>query len=225
MNGWTLEAAEFICSDVNIASEDILDVLTHLTNKSLVIVEEMEVGTRYRMLETIRQYAIEKLIESGERDASRDRHLEYFLRLAETAEPHLMRSEQLEWLPVLDADYENLRLAFEWALNKEAAKSSLRMCTALWWFWKIRARWLEGVHCIKRALAKSSQTQSINEKVARARTLRAQAALEWQLGNFRQMLTPAQESSCTGIRGFKQKRYCHCQVLCGHCSGAARRGL
>ena len=194
INGWTLAAAAAICSDANIESEDTLNVIAHLTNKSLVIMEKTQIGMRYRMLETIRQYADEKLIESGEIDERRDRHLDYFLRLAETAEPHLMRSEQLEWLPVLDGDYENLRFAFEWALNKEAANLSLKFCSALWWFWKIRGRWLEGLHCLKRALAKSSQTQSMNEKVARARALSVQAALEWHLGNFNQMLAPAQQS-------------------------------
>ena len=194
INGWTLNAAESICSDENIASEDILNVLTYLANKSLIIVEEKHVGTRYRMLETIRQYANEKLVESGQRDELCDRHLDYFLGLAQTSEPHLMQSEQLEWLPVLDADYENLRLAFEWALNKDKALPSLNLCSGLWWFWKIRGRWLEGLDCIKRALAKTSQAQSRNEKVARARTLAVQAALQWQLGNFEQMLLPAQQS-------------------------------
>ena len=194
MNGWTIEAAEQICSAANIASEDLLGVLTHLTNKSLVIIEKMQVGTRYRMLETIRQYAHARLVESGERDELRDRHLDYFLRLAETVEPHLMRSEQLEWLPVLDANYENLRFAFEWALNKETADSSLKLCNALWWFWKIRCYWLEGLGCIKRALAKPSRAQSINEKITRAKAFAVEAALEWQLGNYRQMLSPAQQS-------------------------------
>ena len=194
INGWTLDAAESICSDANIASEDLLDVLTHLTNKSLVITEKTQMGMRYRMLETIRQYANEKLVQSGEMDGLRDKHLDYFLRLAETAEPHLIRSEQLEWLSVLDADYENLRLAFEWALNKDTAESSLKFCKDLGWFWKFRSRWIEGLDCIRRALAKSSQTQSRNEKAARARALSVQATLEWQLGNYKRVLSVAQAS-------------------------------
>ena len=194
INGWTLNAAGFVCSDEKIDSEDIWNLLTNLTNKSLVIVEKKHVGTRYRMLETIRQYANEKLVESGERNELCDRHLNYFLSLAETAGPYLMRPEQLEWLPVLDADYANLRLAFEWSLHEDAAKSSLKLCNALWWFWKIRGRWLEGLDCTKRALTNTSQGQSGNEKATRARVFAVQAALEWQLGNFKQMLAPAQES-------------------------------
>jgi predicted ATPase/DNA-binding XRE family transcriptional regulator len=192
INGWTVEAAESICSDANILSQDILDVLTHLTNKSLVITEKTQIGMRYRMLETIRQYANEKLVQSGEIDELRDKHLDYFLRLAEIAEPHLMRSEQLEWLSSLNADYENLRLAFEWALSKETAEPSLKLCNALAWFWKFRSRWIEGMDCIKKALAKSSQTQSRNEKAARERAFAVQAALEWQSGNYQQVLSAAQ---------------------------------
>ena len=66
----------------------------------------------------------------------RDRHLAYFLELAEAAEPHLIRPEQLEWLAKLDADYENLRLALEWALTRESAEPSLRLCAALGHFWR-----------------------------------------------------------------------------------------
>jgi predicted ATPase/DNA-binding XRE family transcriptional regulator len=194
INGWTLEAAESICSGGDIRPEDIMNVLTNLTNKSLVIVEEKHVGTRYWMLETLRQYANERLVELGEREQLCDRHLDYFSHLAETARPHLMRSEQLEWLPVLDADYENLRLALEGSLKKVTAEASLKLCNNLWWFWKIRGRWLEGLDCTKRSLAKSSQHQSVSEKIARVRAFAVQSALEWQLGNFVQMLSPAQES-------------------------------
>src|SRR5690606_17086169 len=112
----------------------------------------------------------------------------YFLHLAEAVGQNLMRPEQLEWLPVVDADYSNMRLAFEWSLNKDAAESSLRLCNALWWFWKIRGRWLEGLDCTKRALSRPEQRQNRNEKIARARAYAVQVALEWQLGNFKQML-------------------------------------
>jgi predicted ATPase/class 3 adenylate cyclase/DNA-binding CsgD family transcriptional regulator len=194
VDGWTLEAAEAVCSDEEIKNDDILDLLEQLINKSLVIKEETENVSRYHMLETIRQYANEKLVEVEESNALQDKHLKYFLDLAETAEPHLIRPEQLEWLAQLDADYENLRLAFESALNQETAESSLNFCKALGWFWKVRCRWLEGRNRVKRALAKPSQNESKNEKAARVRALVTHADLEWQLGNFEQILSPAQES-------------------------------
>jgi predicted ATPase/DNA-binding XRE family transcriptional regulator len=194
VNGWTLEAAESICSDDYIKAGAILEMFTQLINKSLVIVAEIQRETRYHMLETIRQYANGKLVESGEKDNFRDRHLEYFLTLTETAAPHLIRSEQLEWLARLNADYENLRLALEWALSKKSAEPLLKLCINLWWFWKIRCYWLEGLTWIKRALAKPSRNESKNAKATRARALATQVDLEWQLGNFEQMLSPAQAS-------------------------------
>src|SRR3990172_6834379 len=125
VGGWTLEAAESVCDDATssgvVRSEDVLDLLEQLINKSLVITEEMGHESRYRMLETMRQYAHEKLVDAGERETLRDRHLEYFLQFAESAAPHLIRPEQLEWLGQLDADYENLRLALQSPLRKDTA--------------------------------------------------------------------------------------------------------
>jgi predicted ATPase/DNA-binding CsgD family transcriptional regulator len=194
IGGWTLEAAESVCSDELIKSDAILNLLEQLINKSLVFAEEVGHEARYHTLETIRQYANMRLVESGESDSLRDRHLEYFLNLAITAEPHLFSSDQLEWLPILETDYENLRLAFEWSLSNETTERSLKICTALWWFWKIRCYWLEGLSWVKRALTKPYQNEGIEQKVVRARALATQADLEWQLGNFEQMLSPAQES-------------------------------
>lgn len=194
VNGWTLDAAESICADLDIKSKDILDLLDQLIKKSLVNTEAIQYVTRYRMLETIRQYANERLVESGEKDALRAKHLEYFLKLVETAAPHLIRPEQLEWLAKLDADYENLRLALEWALSRETAEPSQDLCGALCWFWEIRCYWLEGLNWVKRALAKPYHNESKSENATRARALYTYAQLEWQLGNFEQMLSPAQES-------------------------------
>jgi predicted ATPase/class 3 adenylate cyclase/DNA-binding CsgD family transcriptional regulator len=199
VGGWTLEAAESVCSDGSVKSTDVLNLMEQLINKSLVITEEVEHASRYQMLETLRQYANEKLGESGEEDALRDKHLEYFLNLAETAAPHLIRPEQMEWLALLDADYKNLHLAFDWSLNRETANSSLNLCNALWWFWVIRCYWLEGLNWLARALAKPSQNDSKNERVSHARALYGQAQLEWQLGNFQQILSPAQASLAVAL--------------------------
>src|SRR6185503_9414149 len=102
--GWTLEAAEFVCSDETLHRENVLALLENLINKSMVIAEENGSETRYRILETMRQYANEKLVEAGRSEALRDKHLEYFLHLAETTWPHLIRHEQLEWQARIDGD-------------------------------------------------------------------------------------------------------------------------
>ena len=113
VGGWTLDALEAVSEEPN-----AFELLDGLVNKSLVVTEECGSEMRYFLLETIRQYASEKLAESGESDTLQDKHLEYFSTLVEAAGAHLVRPEQLEWLARLDADYENLRLALTDGLLK-----------------------------------------------------------------------------------------------------------
>ena len=194
VNGWTLEAAESVCSNGSIHDEDILDLLEHLVNKSLVIAEEWHTETRYHMLETMRQYADEKLTQVGEKEALRDRHLEYFLHFAETAEPYLTRPEQLEWLDRLEADHDNLRIAIEWALSKESPEASLRIGAALGMFWNMRCYWKEGARWLERALAIPLQTSISSEKIARARALYQAALLVHQMDDVDRMEAYAKAS-------------------------------
>lgn len=196
VGGWTLEAAESVCGDEStsglVRSDDVLDLVEHLINKSIVVKEEKYQETRYRMLETMRQYANEKLVDSNESDALRDNHLEYYMKLAEDAAPHLIQQEQLEWLAQLDADYENLRAALEWALSKETAESSLRLCAALGKFWEIRCYWLEGSKWLSSALAKSTPTPTKVEQIARVRALYWDVILAENLDDIERMKTSAE---------------------------------
>jgi non-specific serine/threonine protein kinase len=203
IGGWTLEAAESVCGEASITlsasssilqSDDVLNLLEQLINKSLVIKDETQSESRYRMLETMRQYANEKLVESGESGVLRDNHLDYFLNLAETAAPHLIRTEQLEWLAQLDADYENLRTALEWALSKETAELSLRLCAALGRYWYIRTFWQEGSKWLKSALSKTAQNSTLAEKTARVKALYEDAELADQLDDLERMKTSAEQS-------------------------------
>ena len=135
--GWTLEAAEQACSGDEIETYDVLDLLTQLVNKSLVVVVEYSQSgeTRYRMLETIRQYAREKLLEAGGSEIVRSRHLAYFVKLAEKAEPELYRSNQVFWLNKLDDELDNLRMALEWALTSDV-QAGLRVAVLSSQFWQ-----------------------------------------------------------------------------------------
>jgi len=169
--GWTLEAAESICGD------NVLDLLEQLISKSLVITDDEHGTSRFHFLETIRQYANEKLVDSGESEDLCDNHLEFFLNLAETAKPHLYRHEQLEWLAQLDADYENLRAALEIALGKESAELSLRLCAALEMYWHIRGYWIEGMNWLTKALKKTEDNPNPGELLARVQALCADACL------------------------------------------------
>jgi predicted ATPase/class 3 adenylate cyclase len=134
--GWTLEAAEEVCEGDGIDSYDVLNLLTQLVNKSLVaVIEGYTKGeSRYRMLETIRQYAREKLAETGGGESIRDKHLAYFIKLAEQAEPELYRSNQGLWLKRLDAELDNFRAALERALNKDI-EAGLRIISTPSRFW------------------------------------------------------------------------------------------
>jgi non-specific serine/threonine protein kinase len=189
--GWTLEAAESVCSDVTVDREDVLDLLEHLINKSLVIVDEGQHETRYRFLETIRKYAGEKLVESGESEALRDRHLEYFLYLAETASPHLIRPEQLEWLARIEADYENLRTALHWAIVRPSAEPALRLTGALGFYWNMRDYLVEGIQWMDRALGMDWEENNTVQKAARARVLYSKATIAHELDAYDVMKTSA----------------------------------
>jgi tetratricopeptide (TPR) repeat protein len=150
----------------SVAQSDVLSVLEQLINKSLIIKEETGGASRYRMLETIKQYANEKLIDANENDGIRDRHLEYFLLLAATAAPHLIRAEQLEWLAQLDVESPNIRAAFDWALGKESPLVSLHLCEVLGAFWSIRGHWVEGSKWLSRTFALCTKIENDAEKMA-----------------------------------------------------------
>jgi predicted ATPase len=133
VGGWTLEAAEAVCGFGGIESVDILDLLTHLVDKSLVIVENAGKEARYHRLETIRQYAREKLFETEEAAQIRDRHLRYFRALGEKAEIEILNSNQVAWLKRLEEEFANIRTALEWS-QKELVEDGLRLGSAIWRF-------------------------------------------------------------------------------------------
>jgi predicted ATPase/class 3 adenylate cyclase len=137
--GWTLEAAEVVCAGEGIESYDVLELLNQLVNKSLVaLVEHTQSGeTRYRMLETIRQYAQEKLLKVGGSEAIHDNHLAHFVKLVKQAEPELHRSNQIFWLNRLEEELDNLRVALEWARARDA-RAGLELVTLPVFFWEIR---------------------------------------------------------------------------------------
>jgi predicted ATPase len=120
---WTLEAAEAICVGDNIESYDVLDLLSQLINKSLVLTQSgdnshsAEAPLRYRMLETIRQYGLEKLLEVGEGNRIRDQHFNYYLQMAKQILPEFFGPKELVWLTWLDDEWDNIRAAVEWSIE------------------------------------------------------------------------------------------------------------
>jgi predicted ATPase/class 3 adenylate cyclase len=157
--GFTLEAAESICSDIEDAhspAQDSLDLLSHLVEKSLVMVERTEYEAIYSLLDTVRQYSRDRLLESGEIQRLSRRHLDYFLELAERAVPELHGSDQVRWLDRLDRNHENFRAALTWCqADLEGAELGLRLAAALSRFWYVRGYFEEGRSWLTEAMARA----------------------------------------------------------------------
>lgn len=132
--GFTLDTARSVCAGEGIEPKQVLDLLSHLVDKSLVIVTEPGPESRYQMLETIRDYAREKLREASEEIEFRNRHLDYFVALAEEAEQQLF-AFGVAWFARLEAEHDNLRAAMEWSLEDDRAPAGLRLMAALWYYW------------------------------------------------------------------------------------------
>jgi non-specific serine/threonine protein kinase len=141
--GWTLEAAEKVCIEAG-SRWDTLELMTRLVDKSLVNLYESLGDTRYRMLETTRQYALEKLGESGEDQTAYNHHLAYFLQLAEDAENRLIGPDQAQWLNRLEREHDNFRTALEWSIRERRGEEALRMAGALGLFWLKHSHYSEG---------------------------------------------------------------------------------
>lgn len=143
--GWALEAAETVCSGNEVEASEILDLLTHLVDKSLVVAETGGNEARYRLLETVRQYAKVRLDESGEFSIIRRNHCNWYLGLAEQAATALQGSHVEEWLARLETEHDNFRAALTWSQTEPPdAEPGLRLAGALWWFWFLRGYWTEG---------------------------------------------------------------------------------
>jgi predicted ATPase/class 3 adenylate cyclase/DNA-binding CsgD family transcriptional regulator len=168
--GFTLEAAEEVCVGDGIERDRVLDLLASLVDQSLLVAEERETGVRYRLLETVRQYGLERLAAVGEEDALRGRHGDVFLALVERAGPHLETGRQREWLEVLDPEAANLAAAIECALASEPPLA-LRFCAALYRWWSARGRFAEA----ELAHSRSLEACGGREPALRARVLQRRA--------------------------------------------------
>lgn len=163
--GWSLEAAEAICAAGGIASFEVLDLLTRLVDKSLVLADTRYGDARYRLLETIRQYSRDRLAEAGEATEVRRRHRDWYLALAEQAEPKLRGHEQEFWLSRLETEHDNLRTALEWSLtDAEDAEPGMRLSAALAYFWRTRDYFTEGSRWLDRALSHGSDVSAFGRR-------------------------------------------------------------
>jgi predicted ATPase len=151
--GWTLEAAEVVCGGDGTQSVDVLDLLTRLVDKSLVVPDETAAEPRYRMLETIRQYSQEKLVGANERERTGDRHLAFFADQAEAFEPHFYCPDQVRWYARADAELDNFRAALDHSPSLARVRNGMRVANGLHRYWVARVYWREANDWFKRLLA------------------------------------------------------------------------
>jgi non-specific serine/threonine protein kinase len=158
--GCTLDIARAVCSDDKISEGHLLDLLSSLVDKSLVVSETIgRLEARYRLLETIREYALEKLEGSGEASRLRDRHLDWFLARAEEIAPKLEGSSyQGLWLNWLDGEQDNLRAALAWSLQSRHIEAGLRLAVALVWYWRLHGSDVEIRTWLERLLEQTDET-------------------------------------------------------------------
>ncbi len=152
--GWTLEAAEKVCGGDGIDEGDMLDLLSRLVSKSLVTLESQAgADRRYRLLETVRHYARERLVEMGSADRLRGKHFEFFFNEFRGAQTALQGHEQVRWLKRLRLEQDSVRAALEWAIAPGTADKALELAGALFWYWTKRGAFAEGRQWLERALA------------------------------------------------------------------------
>ncbi|SFT36982.1 Predicted ATPase [Actinopolyspora lacussalsi subsp. righensis] len=147
-DGCTVRAAEVICADENIPRHCVVDVLSRLVDRSLVVRD----GNRFRMLESVAAYCVERMAEAGELATVRSRFVHYYVELAEEADRNLRGLEQHRYLEILDVETVNLRRALDTALGEKIVDEALRLVNAMAWYWFLRGRLTEGRRSLRSVL-------------------------------------------------------------------------
>ena len=175
--GWSLEAAEAVCSSPLALLPDALGGLSALVEQSLLVVEEADGEARFGMLETIREYALEQLAIAGEAADARDRHLNFYLDYAKAASLHLLGPDMLSWLDRLECEHDNLRAALGWALERDP-DVALQLAGKLGLFWLVRGYAVEGRAWLGQVLARTGMPSKPADDASAARAAaKAQALL------------------------------------------------
>jgi predicted ATPase/transcriptional regulator with XRE-family HTH domain len=177
VGGFTLDALKSVA--LLDSNQSILETLSRLVDKSLLLVEQQG-QPRCRFLEPIRQYAKDKLNETGESNLIQDRHLNYYLRVAEEAEPHLFGVGQQDWMNRLELDHDNLRVALAWSLERNQIEAGLKMAGALAWFWHSKGNLSEGSRWLEKMLTPDHGVRGTE----RAKALRASSMIARDMGDY-----------------------------------------
>ena len=183
--GWSLESLEAVCAGDGLAPDAGLDLLSRLVEWSLIAVEGRPDDMRYALLETVRRYAAEQLEAHGEATILRERHANHFRALAEEAEPSLLLGDDtVQWLGLLEREYDNLRAALRWASEAGTTETGLRTAAALWRFWWIRGQYAEGLYWLGRLRAcAAADPDAARYRGVLARATHGAALLAWSQGD------------------------------------------
>ncbi len=201
VGGFSLEAAESVCQELGLdgSALDILDGVAGLVDKSLIRSEEQSSGEmRFFMLETIREYALSCLKQSGEFEELQKIHASYYLSLVEQAEPELTKAKQIEWFIRLAEEHDNIRAVISWAETTGEVELGLRLTNAVWRFWMVRGHMREG--CLRlESLLNHPKSQA--QTITRAKALSGLGTLMFTIGNFDKAKVVLEESLAI-TRGF-----------------------
>jgi predicted ATPase/class 3 adenylate cyclase len=212
VGGWTLEAAEAVCAGGEVSEGDVLDLLSRLVEKSLVVLEPG--GARYRMLETVRQYARELLVDPREETEGRIRHLRYYVALARELGPQLTGADQARCCALLHADRENIVAAHAWCERApDGASLGLGLLTPLPNYWLMRGRLQEGYRVTTEALARPDARERTPE---RARALHAAGQIAYFMGRYREAREHLTESLAIDSEASSPPKIDSTRALLGH---------
>lgn len=202
VGGCTLEAIEAVCTALGYGGGQVLDEVASLIDKSLLRpTEHKGEEVRLLMLETIREYGLAALVASAEAEVTRQAHADYYLKLAEEADPELRGPQQVAWLAQLEREHENLGMALSWLLERahmevqtkegrEQSERALRLCVALFPFWYNRGYFREGWNFLERTLA---MREGVDASL-RARVLYNAGFLLWDMDDPERVEALAGES-------------------------------
>jgi predicted ATPase/class 3 adenylate cyclase len=185
--GFFLEAAEAIVSGEGVDEVEVFDVVASLVDKSMV--QARAESGRFGLLETLRQFALQRFTDAGEGDRWRERHAAYYADVAEEAHSGTRSRDQVAWFERLDRDHENLKAALTWAMEHARFENAARIANGLWWFWQARGHIDTGLTHIRALLARDDLPVAL-----RTGLLTGAAVLEFEGGDISASLPAGQEA-------------------------------
>jgi non-specific serine/threonine protein kinase len=216
VGGWSLEAAEAVCTDGAIARAEVLELLTHLVDKSLVMVTEQDGRARYRLLDTVRAFGLEQLVAQRELEQLQEQHAACCVHLAEQAATALVGPDQATWLDSVEGEHDNLRAALKWAAEHRDVETGTRLAGALGRFWNLRGHLTEGRQWAEAFLALGSCPAVVEGCAYRTKLLHTASGLAMAQGDLAAAADFAKEGLALARACGNRQEEAGCLLLVGH---------